>query len=125
MRGRNRVRRNRLVETAPASLIDPGSENVIAAKPRLRGRDGIRIEKGHGNLVAGNVVVHTRAGGHPPRNPAPVIGGANNIVRRNLVRGSRDDGFLVNKKDDHSLLKGNVARGAGDDGFDVQSRTAS
>jgi hypothetical protein len=45
-------------------------------------------------------------------------------VRGNLVKGSRVDGFLVNPKDDHSLLKRNVARGAGDDGFDVRSRTA-
>ena len=51
------------------------------------------------------------------------IGGVNNIVRRNEVRGSGDDGFLVNKKDNHSLLKRNVARGSGDDGFDVESRS--
>jgi hypothetical protein len=30
---------------------------------------------------------------------------------------------LVNKKDDHSLLRRNLAVGAGDDGFDVRSRT--
>src|SRR5436190_1943574 len=34
-----------------------------------------------------------------------------------LVKGSRDDGFLVNRKDNHSLLKGNTTRGAADDGF--------
>jgi hypothetical protein len=45
-------------------------------------------------------------------------------VRGNLVKGSRVDGFLVNPKDDHSLLRHNTARGAGDDGFDVDSRTA-
>ena len=33
------------------------------------------------------------------------------------------DGFVVVKKDHHSLLKRNVAKGAGDDGFDVQSPT--
>ena len=45
-------------------------------------------------------------------------------MRGNLVKGSRVDGFLVNAKDDHSLLRRNTARGAGDDGFDIQSRTA-
>jgi hypothetical protein len=45
-------------------------------------------------------------------------------VRGNLVKGSRVDGFLVNRKDNHSLLKGNTARGASDDGFDIQSHTA-
>jgi hypothetical protein len=38
--------------------------------------------------------------------------------------GSTFDGFQVNEKDDHSLLKGKVATGAGDDGFDVRSRSA-
>ena len=35
------------------------------------------------------------------------------------------DGFLVNEKDGHSLLKHNIATGAGDDGFDVASRTTT
>jgi hypothetical protein len=37
------------------------------------------------------------------------------------VKRSGDDGFLVNEKDNRSLLKGNVAIGAADDGFDVRS----
>jgi hypothetical protein len=31
------------------------------------------------------------------------------------------DGFVVVKKDRHSLLKRNVAKGSGDDGFDIES----
>lgn len=54
----------------------------------------------------------------------PPIGGANNVVRRNLVRGSGGEGFLV-ANDNHSLLKRNIASGAGDDGFDVESRTTT
>ena len=88
------------------------------------GRDGIRIEKGHRNLVAHNVVVHARRAGIRLGIKHPLIGGAHNVVRRNLVKGSRDDGFLVGKKDRHSLLKRNIAKRAGDDGFDIESRSA-
>ena len=86
--------------------------------------DGIRIEKGHDNLVADNVVSHARRAGIRLGIPHPLLGGAHNTVRGNLVKNSRIDGFLVNAKDAHSLLKGNTARGAGDDGFDIQSHTA-
>jgi hypothetical protein len=55
----------------------------------------------------------------------PFLGDAHNVVRGNLVKGSRVDGFLVNAKDDHSLLRHNTARGAGDDGFDVESRSTT
>ena len=47
------------------------------------------------------------------------------MVRRNVVRDSHVDGFLVGKKDRHSLLKHNVAKGAGDDGFDIESRSTT
>jgi hypothetical protein len=102
----------------------PGSGNVISRNRISRGHEGIRIEKGHRNLVAHNVVVH--ASGHGIRLGInhPFIGGAHNVVRRNVVRDSRVDGFLVMKKDNGSLLKGNVAKGAGDDGFDVESGSA-
>lgn len=45
-------------------------------------------------------------------------------VRRNLVTDNQGDGFGVNGKDHHSLLKGDVATRSGDDGFDIESRTA-
>ena len=96
---------------------------MITGNRVSRGRDGIRIEKGHDNLVAHNVVVAS-PNRHPPRDPEPFIGGTHNVVRGNLVRGSRVDGFVVLKKDTHSLLFGNIAKGAGDDGFDVESRSA-
>ena len=60
-----RARRNSLV-------IETGSHNVIKRNHIFRGREGIRIEKGHDNLVADNVVSHARRAGHPPRNPASV-----------------------------------------------------
>jgi len=97
---------------------------VIAKNRVSGGRDGIRIEKGRGNLVADNLVVGTRHAGIRLGIHHPSLGGAHNVVRRNLVRDSDVDGFVVTKKDHHSLLKRNVAKGAGDDGFDVEGRTA-
>ncbi len=82
------------------------------------------VDKGRGNLIADNVLVHASRVGISLGSQHPFLGGANNVVRGNLVKDSRGDGFLVNAKDDHSLLKRNVATGAGDDGFDVESRTA-
>ena len=49
------------------------------------------------------------------------IGGADNIVRRNVDKGSGGDGFLVNAGT--SVLRRNVASGARDDGFDVEPRS--
>jgi parallel beta-helix repeat protein len=122
---RNRISRNRLVRNGAGITLGPGSHNVIKRNHVFSGRDGIRIEKGHDNLVADNVVSHARRAGIRLGIPHPFLGGAHNTVRGNLVKGSRVDGFLVNKKDSHSLLKGNTARGAGDDGFDIQSRTTN
>jgi parallel beta-helix repeat protein len=48
-----------------------------------------------------------------------------NVIKGNLVRDSRADGFRVEESDHHSLLKRNVAKGAGDDGFDVDSRSTT
>jgi parallel beta-helix repeat protein len=118
---RNEIRRNRMVRNGFGITLGPGSHNRIRRNQVSRGRDGIRIEKGHGNLVARNVVVHTRHAGIRLGIKHPLIGGAHNVVRRNLVRDSRVDGYLVGTMDRHSLLKGNVAVGAGDDGFDIES----
>jgi parallel beta-helix repeat protein len=122
---RNRVRRNRFVGNGASVLIVPGSRNVISRNRILRGDSGIGIEGGRGNLVARNILVRPRRTGvylaiqHPP------IGGTNNVVRRNLVKGSGGDGFLVRQEDHRSLLKHNVAKRAGDDGFDVRSRSTT
>jgi parallel beta-helix repeat protein len=121
---RFRVTRNRFVRNGGGITLGPGSRNVITRNRVSRGREGIRIEKGHGNLVARNVVLAARRAGIRLGIHKPSIGGAHNVVRRNVVRDSAVDGFLVGKKDAHSLLLGNIAKGAGDDGFDVGSRSA-
>jgi parallel beta-helix repeat protein len=113
------IRHNRLVQGG--ITLGPGSHNVIKRNRVFRAHDGIRIEKGHGNLVAHNFVAHDRHVGIRLGIKHPFIGGAHNSVRNNLVRDSRVDDFLVGRKARNSLLKGNVARGAGDDGFDVES----
>jgi parallel beta-helix repeat protein len=113
------IRHNRLARNHDDIILGPGSHNVITRNHVFRGGDGIRIEKGHGNLVAHNVVAHTDLGIR-----LGIFGGAHNLVRRNLVRNSRVDGFLVGKKDRHSRLKGNVAKRSGDDGFHVGSHSA-
>jgi parallel beta-helix repeat protein len=115
-----RMRGNRVIRNGGGITLGPGSDNVITRNRVRGGGDGIRIEKGRGNLVAHNVVIGGRNGIRLGIH-APFIGGKNNHVRGNLVRDSRADGFLVNKKDHHSLLERNIARGAGDDGFDVAS----
>jgi parallel beta-helix repeat protein len=120
---RNQVRRNRFSRDGGV-LVFRGDRNVIARNRASRAVEGIAIEKGRGNLVVRNVVVHARGkAGIRLGIGSPSIGGANNVVRGNLVRGSGDDGFRVYPKDGHSLLKHNVAIGAVGDGFDVESRT--
>jgi parallel beta-helix repeat protein len=119
---RNQVRRNRCVRNGGCVSVSPGNRNVIARNRLFRDGAGIAIEGGRDNLVARNLVVGARLGIRLGVHQPP-FGGGSNIVRRNLVRGSGDDGFLVNKQDDHSLLRRNLAVGAGDDGFDVRSRT--
>jgi parallel beta-helix repeat protein len=105
-------------------ILEAGSHNVIKRNHVLRGGDGIRIEKGHGNLVAHNVVAHDRhVGIRLGVRQFRASGGAHNSLRNNLVRDSRVDDFLVVSEARHSLLKGNTARGAGDDGFDIESRS--
>ena len=119
---RNEVLRNRVVAGA-GIIVGPGDRNVIAHNSILRADDSIAIENGRGNLVAGNVVARPRGEGIRLGIGAPPIGGADNVVRRNLVRRASDDGFLVTKNDGHSLLRRNVAVAAGDDGFDVRGHS--
>jgi parallel beta-helix repeat protein len=122
---RNEIRRNRVVQNNAGIALSPGVRNIIAGNHVAGGRDGIRIEKGHENLVAHNLVAHTRRAGIRLGIKHPFIGGAHNLVRRNRVRDSRVDGFVVVKKDRHSLLKRNVAKGSGDDGFDIESSSTT
>jgi hypothetical protein len=120
-----RIKHNRLRRNDGGIALGPGSHNVIKRNHVFGGPDGIRIEKGHGNLVAHNVVAHARRAGIRLGIRHPNIGGAHNVIRRNRVRDTRDDGFLVRRKDRHSHLKGNVVTGSGDDGFDIASRSAT
>ena len=121
---RNQVRRNRCVRNGGCIIVAPGSRNVIARNRIFRGGAGIGIEKGRGNLVIGNVSVDARITGIYLGLDEPPIGGARNVVRGNLVRGSGRDAYRVSRHDRRSRLQGNIAKGSGDDGFDVASRSA-
>jgi parallel beta-helix repeat protein len=118
---RNQVRGNRFVRNAAGVLLGRGNRNVIARNRLSRDGDGIAIENARGNLVALNVILDARKNGIYLGLNEPPIGGGDNVVRRNVVRRSGEDGFKVRSKDHHSLLKGNLARRSGDDGFDVES----
>jgi parallel beta-helix repeat protein len=120
---RNRVRRNRFVGNTAGVIVAPGSHNVIARNHLSGDGDGIAIEKGRHNVVKRNLVVGARGDGIYLGLDAPPIGGVDNVVRRNEVRGSGDDGFDVRRKDNHSVLRRNLAVGSGDDGFDIESRS--
>jgi parallel beta-helix repeat protein len=122
---RNQISRNRLARNGAGIAVSPGRHTVISKNRVLGGRDGIRVEKGHDNLVAHNLVAHTHRVGIRLGIKHPFIGGAHNVVRRNRVRDSRVDGFVVVKKDRHSLLKRNVVKGSGDDGFDIESSSTT
>jgi parallel beta-helix repeat protein len=112
-----RISHNRMVRNNDGIL--PGSDNVITRNHISRVNSGIRLDSGHGNLIAHNVVAHThKAGIHLGHH-----GAAHNVVRNNLVKDSRKDGFLVGEKGRHNVLKGNVAKRSRDDGFDIESRS--
>jgi parallel beta-helix repeat protein len=122
---RNEVRGNRFVGNDAGIGVGPGSRNVIVRNHLSRDGAGIGIEKGSHNLVARNVVVDPRSRGINlglDFADGSSIGGVDNIVRRNVVRGSGGDGFLVNAKGS-GVLRRNVASGAKDDGFDVENRS--
>jgi parallel beta-helix repeat protein len=122
---RFRMTRNRFVRNGGGVTLGPSNRSVVAHNRIVGGSDGIRVEKGRGNLVAANVVIRTRHVGITLGIHDPLIGGAHNVVRRNLVRNSRVDGYVVVRKDRHSHLLGNIARGAGDDGFEINSRSTT
>jgi hypothetical protein len=118
----NQVRRNRLVRNGSGMSLG-GRGNVVAHNRIVGGHDGIRVEKGRGTLVADNLIVGTRRWGITLGILEPFIGGADNVVRGNIVRRSGVDGIAVVKKERHSVLVRNVVTGSGDDGFDINSGT--
>jgi parallel beta-helix repeat protein len=120
---RNQVRGNHFVGNAAGVLLGRGNRNVIARNRFSRDGDGIAIENARGNLVARNVILDARKSGIYLGLNDPPIGGGDNVVRRNVVRRSGEDGFKVRSKDHHSVLIGNLARRSGDDGFDVESNS--
>ena len=121
----NEVRRNTCARNKSACIIvSHGNRNLIARNHSLGDGGGIGIEEGKGNVVTRNEIVRPRKTGIN-LGFRPNFGGGHNVVRRNQVRGTGFDGFLVTQKDDHSVLKHNVAKGAGDDGFDVESSSTT
>jgi parallel beta-helix repeat protein len=122
---RYRVTRNRFVRNGGGITLGPSNRSVVAHNRIVGGSDGIRVEKGHDNLVAANLVVSTRHVGITLGIHDPFVGGADNVVRGNVVRRSRVDGIVVVQKDRHSLLIGNVVTRSADDGFDVDSSTTT
>jgi parallel beta-helix repeat protein len=118
---RNEMRENR-VSRGGGILVGPGNRNVIARNHVSRAQESISAT-GRENLIARNVVVDARGRGISlgvDFADGPDFGGIDNIVRRNEVRRSGGDAFLINHKGSY-VLKGNVATGAKDDGFDVES----
>ena len=117
----NEVRGNRFVRNHGGISVGPGSRNVLT-RNHFSG-EGIGIDKGRHNLVARNVVVEPRKTGI--RLGVDLtdgsIGGVDNIVRRNVVKRSGGNGFLVNRKGT-SVLRRNIAIGAKGDGFHVENR---
>jgi parallel beta-helix repeat protein len=122
---RNQVRDNGCARNSAACvLLGRGNRNVIADNRSLRDVGGVVILKGRANLVTRNVVVRARINGIRLAFEEPGLGGTSNVVRRNVVRGSRGDAYVVASRDRRSVLGGNLAIAGGDDGFDVDSTTA-
>jgi parallel beta-helix repeat protein len=116
----NRIRRNRIVRGGDG-IDAAGSQNVIArnriSHPRLADGIGISLDAGNRNVIAHNSV-------REPRTTGIGVGfgrAVGNVVLRNHVRGAGKDGFDVDAKAKHTLLKRNHAYGAKDDGLDVNS----
>jgi parallel beta-helix repeat protein len=121
---RTRVEGNRVIRGG-GIIVAPGDRNVLARNRVVGGFDSIAIDKGEGNRIIRNAVAHSHGAGIRLAIRQPSLGGKNNLIRQNRVRASREDGFLVNQKDHHSILLGNVAIGSADDGFDIVSHTAT
>jgi large repetitive protein len=120
---RNEMRDNR-ISRGGGIVVGPGNRNVIARNHVARAQESISAT-GRENLVARNVVVDALGRGISlgvDFADGPDFGGVDNIVRRNVVKRSAGNGFLVNHKGSY-VLKRNVATGAKDDGFDVESRS--
>ncbi len=96
---RNEVRGNRFVRNRDGGVIVDGSRNVVKRNHLSRDGAGILFGTGSHNLVARNVIVDPRSRGISLGVDLPdeSIGGVDNIVRRNEVRGSAGDAFLVNE----------------------------
>jgi parallel beta-helix repeat protein len=121
---RNEMRGNTCHRNGICILLQRGKENVIARNHVGGGGDGIGVENGKDNVVSRNVVVNVDGRGINLGISQPPIGGASNVLRRNIVKRSGGDAFQVNMMDNHSVLNHNIARRAGDDGFDVRSDSA-
>ena len=120
----NEIRSNTCHRNGICILLQRGNQNVIARNRVGGGGFGIGVENGKGNVVARNVVVRVDVVGVYLGIPQPRIGGARNVLRRNIVKRSGEAAFQVNVKDDNSVLNHNIARRAGDDGFHVRSDSA-
>jgi large repetitive protein len=121
---RNQVRGNRCARNSACISVDRGDRNVIAGNRSVRDVGGVLILKGRANLVSRNVVVRARINGIRLAFEEPGLGGTSNVVRRNVVRGSRGDAFVVASRDRRSFLGGNLAIAGGGDGFDVENPSA-
>jgi parallel beta-helix repeat protein len=120
---RNEMRENR-ISRGGGIVVGPGNRNVIARNHVSRAQESISAT-GRENLIARNVVVDARGRGISlgvDFADGPDFGGVDNIVRRNEVRGSGGDAFLINHKGSY-VLKRNIATRAKDDGFDVECRS--
>jgi parallel beta-helix repeat protein len=120
---RNQVRGNRCARGGPCIWV-LGNRNVIAGNRSLRDEGGVLIEQGRGNLVTRNVVVRARMNGIRLAFEGSGLRSADNVLRRNVVRGSGGDAFAVASPDRHSFLGGNLAIAGGGDGFDIDSPSA-
>jgi hypothetical protein len=117
-----RVRRNRIVRGGDGIDL-AGNRNLIArnrvSHPRRIDGIGISLDAGNRNVIARNSI-RDAAG------PGIGVGfgrAVGNVVRGNHVRGAGKDGFDVDDKAKHTLLKRNHAVGAKDDGLDANNPT--
>jgi len=109
---RNQLRGNRCAGGGPCVWVRT-NRNVIADNRSLRDEGGVLIEQGRGNLVTRNVVVRARFNGIRLGFDGSGPRSARNVIRRNVVRGSRGDAFVVASPDGRSIPGGNRATAAG------------